>query len=175
MSRSSSVSACSSSDRSSPMTGEVEASERPRPPGSGSLESYMFGRYCFSRDRTDWMFARTEWLVLTDCESGREKHVVGPAWGQKAARVSPWLPCPQRRAHLSWSACSGTEAGTKPAWRISGRVCDPDKNNMKKNELNHKFSWCETVFCTETTKNGLLHILFFFSTNAQLPQLWEGS
>lgn len=100
MSRSSSVSACSSSDRSSPMTGEGEAPERPRPPGSGSLKSYMFGRYCFSRDRTDWMFARTEWLVLTDCESGREKHVVGPVWGQKAARV--WHDyLPRNEGHIS--------------------------------------------------------------------------
>lgn len=79
MSRSSSCRACSSSDSSSPLAEdreEGEACECLRLPVSWLftlLESTRLlqscGWCCFRSDKTDWTFARTEWLQLTDWES----------------------------------------------------------------------------------------------------------
>lgn len=109
MSRSSSCSACSSSDRSSPMIGAVEVSECLRPPVSWSLALLWctwllqrLGWYCFRRDKTDWMFARTEWLQLTDWESAErgsqgEKELHAPKVRPKSTRVGPhYLSCNKR-------------------------------------------------------------------------------
>lgn len=79
MSRSSSCSACSSSDSSSPLAEdreEEEVCECLRLPVSwpfALLESTRLLQSCgwcrFRRDKTDWTFARTEWLQVTDWES----------------------------------------------------------------------------------------------------------
>lgn len=109
MSRSSSCRACSSSDRSSPMMGAVEVSECLRPPVSWLLALLWctwllqrLGWYCFRRDKTDWMFARTEWLQLTDWESAERgsherKCFMLQKWDQKSTRVGPhYLSCNKR-------------------------------------------------------------------------------